>query len=186
MRAHKVGRAVAGLVCAVAVSAVLTGCVIIPPPLTPIAPGDPVAPADPGAAPPSISLAPNPVSLTMRDGVPVVHLCEAMTVDWVVLSESLLTDDPSKGYVDVWQAVGNAHLAKGAEFAVGAAPLGLKQTASGKQTFDFTHDYWKVSLANLEGKPTTITQKFRAQDLIEGVWLDYKGRAASGPCESGA
>lgn len=186
MRANTFGRALVGFACAMAVGAALTGCVIIPPPLGafprsgPRVPSVPLAPFAPFAP---TKLAANPVSLTLRNGVPVVRLCEAVTVGWIDLSESLIADDPSKGYVDVWVAVGDARLVKGIEFVVGTAPHGLKQTASGKETFDFTDDYWELVLYNFDGTSKPITQKFRAQDLVEGFWLDYKGRAAAGPCE---
>jgi hypothetical protein len=183
MRAKTVGRTLAGLACAAVIGAVLTGCVIIPPPLPPIPRADGRTPSNPLAPPKATQLAADPISVTLRGGVPVVRVCEAATVDWIGLNESLLTDDPSKGYVDVWVASGNAHLAKGAEFAVGTAPAGLKPTVSGTQTFDFVDDYWDLTLDDFSSNSKTIEQKFRGRDLIEGIWLDYKGRAATGPCE---
>jgi hypothetical protein len=179
-------RAVAALVCALAVGTVLTGCVIIPPPLAPFPRTGAGAPSNPLAAPAPRKLALDPISVTLRNGVPVVHLCEDATIVLATLSESLIADDPSKGYVDVWVAEGTARLKKGDEFEVGAAPKGLTPTTHGAQKFDFTDDYWTLELDDFgAGRPLEIIQKFRAQALAEGIWLDLDGRPTPGPCDLG-
>jgi hypothetical protein len=173
MRGRRFRQALACFAGSTVVGLALAGCGLIP---FPLAPRAPLA---------TTKLAADPISVTLRGGIPVVRMCEAATVGLIVLNESLIANDLSKGYVDVWVANGHAHLAKGAEFAVGTAPAGLKSTQSTKQIFDFSNDYWDLTLDDGYGLSKTISQKFRAGDLIEGFWLDYKGRAAPGPCELG-
>jgi hypothetical protein len=192
MAVLSVGRGLGALAVVAIVGTALSGCVFIPPPIFPLhraataqVPSEPDAPS-PLPDVPTI-LAANPISVTMTNGVPVVQLCEDATVNLMDLSESLITNDPSQGYVDVWLAQGQAVVRNGDQIVVGTAPRGLSSSVKGKPALDYGSDSWELELDDLtHPSEAAIVQTFRGADLAEGQWLDATGRRASGPCVSGA
>jgi hypothetical protein len=127
------------------------------------------------------------ISFTRIGDADYAQLCVPFEADFQTMSESLIDNDPSKGWVDVFIADSrlDESLPAATEWKLGTAMRGQSVDAGAGQVFDFTQGYFKVDVSHLDpsgSREIEVVGEFRGQDLTNGVWLDAKGNPETSAC----